>query len=90
MKEFTKEMLEKLHAANNAVKGTSEYLKYHMLCDAKTNGRWHFLCWSIPYTTGTIKTVKDKTYIIVQYTVINESYPQRYEVSRAVRELLDI
>ena len=90
MKEFTQEMLDKLHAANDATRGTVEYTKYHMQCDFKHNGKWKFCGWSIPYTTGKIKTVKDKTYIIAEYVGCIERHPERYEVDNAVKELLGI
>lgn len=85
-REFTKEMLEKLHAANDAVRGTVAYGKYLMAADSKYDGRWHFICWTIPYTIGKIKTFKDKTYIIC------ETYEscERYEVREEVKELLGI
>jgi hypothetical protein len=90
MKIFTEEMLTKLTEANESTKGTLEYTKYHMECDAKTNDRWHFLGWYIPHSVGTIKTYKDKTYIITQYEGIYESYLERYTVSEEVKELLGI
>ena len=90
MKEFTKEMLQKLTAANDAVRGTADYCKYHMACDSKRDGRWHFICWAIPHATGKIKTFKDKTYIICEYVGICERYLERFEVREEVKELLGI
>lgn len=90
MKEFTAEMLNKLHDANETVRRTADYIKYHMQSDAKHNGSWRFIGWSIPFTTGKIKTFKDKTYIVIEYEGITERYPQRYRVSEEVKELLGI
>ena len=90
MKEFTKEMLEKLEAANDAVRGTSNYCLYHMQADSKHDGRWKFIGWGIPHTTGKIKTFKDKTYIIVEYIGCCERYLERFEVEGPVNELLGI
>lgn len=90
MKEFTKEMLEKLTAANDAVRGTADYIKYHMQFSSKHDGRWKFICWAIPHTTGKIRTFKDKTYIICEYVGICERYPERFEVKEEVKELLGI
>lgn len=86
MKEFTKEMLEKLQAANDSVKGTREYCKYYMQQDFLHNGRWNFCFHMIPYTTGKIKTVKGKMYIVTEsaYDV------KRYAVTDEVKELLGI
>lgn len=88
MKEFTKEMLEKLSAANEAVKGTSEYTKYLMACESKRNGRWHFICYTIPHTTGKIKTFKDRTYIITEHG-LGLTFG-RYAVGEEVKKLLGI
>ena len=90
MKEFTTEMLNTLHAANDATRGTADYLKYHMQCDFKHNGKWKFAGWTIPYTAGTIKTVRGKTYIIAEYVGLYERHPERFEVNDAVKELLGI
>lgn len=90
MKEFTNEMLQKLTAANDAVRGTADYTKYHMTCDSKRDGRWRFICWTIPHTTGKIKTFKDKTYIIAEYVGVDERYLERFEVREEVKELLGI
>lgn len=90
MKEFTKEMLQKLEAANEEVKGTCDYTKFHMPCESKRNGRWHFICWTIPHTTGKIKTFKDKTYIITEHGISSDKYLGRYAVNEEVKELLGI
>jgi hypothetical protein len=49
----TKEMLHKLHEANEATRGTYEWRKYHMCWECKyyRNGRWtnwKFIMWTIP------------------------------------------
>lgn len=83
MKEFTKEMLETLTAANEAVKGTTEYSKYSMETDCKSDaGKWFFVGWNIPYTTGAIKTYRGNTYIV--------TVKERYHVTDAVKQLLNI
>lgn len=86
MKEFTQEMLEKLQAANDAVKGTREYSTYYMQQEYKRNGRWHFCYHGIPHMSGKIKTFKGNTYIITESAYDTE----RYFVHDAVRELLGI
>lgn len=83
MKEFTAEMLEALTAANEAVKGTNDYGKFYMQTDCKSeSGKWFFVGHYIPYATGTIKTFKGNMYIMAAN--------QRYHVTDAVKELLDI
>ena len=83
MKEFTAEMLNTLKEANESVKGTNQYSKYCMETDCKNdNGKWFFVGWNIPYTTGIIKTFKGNAYIVTP----NE----RYHVTDAVKELLGI
>lgn len=86
MKEFTQEMLEKLQAASDAVKGTREYSRYYMQQEFKHNGRWCFCYHAIPYMAGKIKTFKGRTYIITEsiYDV------KRYAVTEEVKELLGI
>lgn len=94
MKEFTNEMLNKLTEANNSVKGTNKYFKFHMSCSKKydDDNRWKFIhCWGIPNTTGKIKTFKGQTHIIIE---IKDHFGGnalvRYEVTDAVKELLGI
>lgn len=83
MKEFTSEMLEALTAANEAVRGTDDYGKFYMQTDCKSeNGKWFFVGHNIPYTIGTIKTFKGNMYIM--------TLKERYHVTEAVKELLDI
>lgn len=84
MAEFTKEMLEKLYKANEAVKGTPYYTKYEMQADTKVSGRWKYMFWSIPKKTGIIRTYKHTTYIIT------EDGFDRYTVTYPVKELLGI
>lgn len=87
MKEFTQEMLDKLTEANNKMKGTSGYYKFHMLCEAKSeSGRWFVISHSVPYQTGIIKSFKENTYIITE----NSYYKERYHVTDVVKELLGI
>ena len=87
MKEFTKEMLGKLMEANNSMKGTNNYTKYHMENEAKSeNGRWFFIGHSIPYQTGIIKSFKESTYIITE----SSSCKARYRVTDEVKNLLGI
>lgn len=85
MKEFTAEMLKTLEEAINSVKGTSEYFKFDTAASSKKeNGKWLFLGYYPPHTTGVIKTIKDNTYIITH----NGS--QRYLVNNEVKNLLGI
>ena len=84
MKEFTTEMLNKLTEANNSVKGTREYTKFYMESTYKNeNGRWFFVGYYIPHSTGIIKTFKGNTYIITPSG-------DRYHVTDEVKELLGI
>ena len=84
-KEFTQKMLEALKEAQNSVKGTDLYYKFDMPLDIKSEkGKWLFAkVYGIPYSTGIIKTFKDKTYIIT-------NNDHRYEVIDEVKRLLNI
>jgi hypothetical protein len=54
-----------------------------METDCKSeSGKWFFVGWNIPYTTGAIKTFKGNTYIVTA--------KERYHVTDAVKELLGI
>ena len=84
MKEFTAEMLNALTEANNSVKGTREYTKFHMETTCKNEkGRWFFIGYYIPSATGIIKTFKGNTYIIT-------ASGYRYHVTDEVKNLLGI
>lgn len=87
MKEFTREMLEKLTKANDDVKGTPYYITYHMEKDMKFNGRWKFFGHGVPHQEGKIKTVGLTTYII---TTDSYGMDTRYAVNLNVKELLGI
>lgn len=84
MPEFTMEMVEKLNAANDALKGTAEYHKYRMECEYKYKGKWKFAGHAVPTKPGKLKTYKGTTYIII------EDGSNRYTVTEAVKELLEI
>lgn len=86
MKKFTEEMLKTLEKAYNATKGTKDYTKYLVCCEAKTNGRWHFVGWHFPSTTGHFKKVNGITYIITE--MCGDIY--RYEVSNEIKSLFGI
>lgn len=82
MKEFTREMLDKLTEAKDSVKGSAAYAKYHMEQSYNYNGRWKFGGWGIPNQTGVFKKANGKLFIVLSNS--------RFEVSEAVKELLNI
>lgn len=88
MKEFTQEMYETLKAANDHVKGTSNYAKYYMPHEFKHNGRWRFSLWCIPCKLGEIKKVKNKMYIMFrdEHGTVHE----RCEITEDVKALLSL
>lgn len=85
MREFNSEMLAKLTSANESLKGTPNYYRYHMAtcCKSAVNGKWFFVGHYIPHQTGVIRKAKGNTYI---YTTGGD----RYELNEAVKELLGI
>ena len=85
MREFTKEMLDKLTNANEAVKGTINYHWYHMASCFKSsvNGKWVFSGYYIPHKTGFIRKYKETLFIITENG-------ERYELNDRVKELLGI
>lgn len=89
MREFTSEMLGKLHKANDSLKGSANYNKFYMETSAKSEkGRWFFVGHHIPHGTGHFKKANGKLFIINEF--MNGEAVYRYEVTDAVRELLDI
>jgi hypothetical protein len=87
MKEFTEEMLNVLTEANDKMKGTSKYTKFHMATECKSeSGRWFLVGYYTPHQTGIIKTFKENTYIITE----DSCGKTRYHVTDEVKELLGI
>lgn len=87
-KLFTEEMLNKIKKANESVSGTSDYNKYYLCMEAKSeNGRWFYVGWAIPHTTGYFKTIKEKLYVICTDCLGNI---YRYTASNEVLELLEL
>ena len=97
-KYVTREILEKIYEANNALHGTDEYNKYHMENYVKyeKNGRWtnwKFVGWGIPYNTQGkfyIKTVGDNTYLITEYVMFGVRTADRYTINEAVKALIGL
>jgi len=85
--------IAKLHEANESVKGTHDWQKYHMPQYAKrSNGKsWFFVGCGIPYTdTVSIKTWKNEIYLVSDLG--NEGSPdiRKWTVSDEVKELLNL
>ena len=85
--------------ANESVCGTADYMKYSMCCEYKhreidnTWSAWKYITWTIPHGTSKFveyyfKTVRGKLYIMAECEYMGEI--ERYEVTPAVKELLDI
>ena len=94
---MTEKELNKIKEANESVKGTLEYTKYHMWCTSKSKRNnkwtaWNFLGRSIPKRTKYyIKMVKDKMYLISdEYKIFDSIYVERYEVTDEIKKLLEI
>lgn len=98
-KIVTDEQIQKIIDANETVCGTVNYTKYSMCCEYKYKktdnnwSAWKYVAWTIPYSTGKFakyyfKTVKGKLYIMAECEYMGEI--ERYEVTPAVKELLDI
>jgi hypothetical protein len=85
--------------ANDEVKGTLDYAKYHACMSYKVIGtnKWIFSGWYVPnydpnIITVTIKKVRGVTYLIVDCTV-HIGYPnfatiERYELNQNVLDLI--
>lgn len=97
-KIITVEQIEKIRQAAESVKGTVEYNKYNMCCESKRRvndkwSGWKFITWGVPVLAEyTLKIIKDKMYIVSEE---KESWwgtisVDRYEVTDAIKELLEI
>ena len=97
-KFVTREMLEKIYEANNAMRGTNEYNKYYMSTTykRKENGKWtgwKFLGWGVPYRLNGeayVKTVGENTYIMFEYEDYGVPCIERYAVDEAVKALIGL
>ena len=96
-KVITIEQVEKIKQAAESVKGTMEYNKYSMCCEIKRKTHdkwtgWKYVGWSYPKLTSYIfKTVKGKIYMISnEYESFGDRIIERYEITEAVKELLEI
>lgn len=95
-KIVTMEQIQKIIDANNAVRGTYDYMKYYMCFEYKYRNYnnkwtgWKFMRWTIPtaYTKGNyyLKTIKDRTFLMFE----RDDSVERFEVNTAVKELLGI
>lgn len=74
--------LSNLYNLNESVKGTKDYMKFHMQKDSKINNKWVYIGWGIPSSNieAKVKKVKDKYYLIQN--------DERYVISPVVYELL--
>ena len=89
-RQFTAEMLQKLKEANEAVKGTDEWMKYEMETYHKSSTTERFTNFSgfyIPYITGVIRTFRGQTFI---YTDTHCGIESRYTVTPEVAALLGL
>ena len=96
-KELTKDDLNLLREANESVRGTKEYYKYHMCHEYKKNkdGRWtgwKYFTWGIPYSLdeAIIKKVKDRVFIMSKEPCALTHDLDRWEVTESVNDLLHI
>lgn len=96
-KVITIKQTEKIKQAAESVKGTMEYNKYSMCCEIKRKAHdkwtgWKYVGWSYPKLTSYIlKTVKGKIYMISnEYESFGDRIIERYEITDAVKELLEI
>ena len=98
MKKMVTEVQRKvIEEAHESVLGTTNYTKYLMCMERKyrKDGKWThwiFMKWTVPSVcfpgTYYFKSIKDKLYIMRDYPDGNGV--ERYEVTPAVKELLNI
>ena len=89
--KLTKNQCELLRNANDKLRGTNDYNRYHMECTVRSeSGKWLFCSWSAPRSNHlTVKTVRGVTYLYEN----DEFFPDcvyRYAVNDAVKKLLNL
>ena len=92
--EMAQEIFDRIKKANKSVIGTHDYLKYQMQIDFKScSGAWKFCGCGIPVYVATkvrvsIKTWKDRTYLIVESIGDAERYTLTDEVKKLIEDLI--
>jgi hypothetical protein len=87
MREFTTEMLAKVEASNESVKGTCNYGAYYVPFEAKTKGKWHFLGWGVANRTGVIKKINNTYYVYYKDGFDND---YRFRLTDIYLDMLDL
>lgn len=86
-----------LREADDRVKGTNDYTKYHMMIEYKTKvgGRWSpwkFLTWSVPYPQDMkVSKFKDKIFLSTEgHNVLGNEEITRYTLTEEVNKILKV
>lgn len=98
MKKTVSELeMQKLCEANDSVRGTTAYTKYHMMIEYKTkrNGKWSawkFLGWGVPVPFDmVVKKVGEKIYLVREdLSVMGEYEVTRCTLTDTANEILNI
>ena len=90
--KFTAEMVRKVADLNANMVGTSEWYKYHCLCEKKrNNGKWFFIGWYTPDGEGDLVRIGDKLYVYrPSYEWCDDIISSRYQLSDNVIEALGL
>lgn len=95
-KTLTSKDFELLRNANDSVRGTSDYMKYHMMHEFKVKNNegkwsgWKFCSWDSAYSLdeAIVKKVGNNVYIMSENSYDNSI--DRWTVTEEVNELLKI
>ena len=81
--------MKPVYEANEQMKGTKDYMKYHMEMSSFINGKWVFIGWYVPsqYQQATIKKVKNNSYLIIEHA---NGEKDRYVINKHVAIILGI
>lgn len=92
--DVAQQIFDRIKRASKGVAGTKDFRKYDMQMEFKSiSGAWKYVAWGIPIYDATkvivtIKTWKDKTYLIVESFAIAYRYTLTDEVKNLISGLI--
>lgn len=96
-KTVSEQDIQKLVEANDSVRGTSDYMKYHMMIEYKTkhNGKWSswkFLSWGVPIPFDMIVKKVGKNIFLMRegLSAMGEEEITRYTLTESANTILNI
>lgn len=96
-KTVSEHEMNKLVEANDSVRGTNDYMKYHMMAEYKTKrdgkwSKWNFLSWGVPVPFDmTVKKVGENVFLMREgVNCMGEEEITRYTLTESVNQILNV